>query len=107
MNDHRLTRRAALRLLGAAPLAGAMLSACGKKDQPDSCQDVSGLSEAEKTSRSALQYTDKAPSPDKHCDLCNFWQPAPDPSQCGGCTLVKGPIHPKGYCTAFAPKGAG
>ena len=106
MSDQQLTRRAVLRLFGAAPVAASLLSACGKKDQPDSCQDVSALSESEKTGRSALQYTDKSPQPDKRCDICNFWQPPSDPSQCGGCQLVKGPIHPKGYCTAYAPKAA-
>jgi hypothetical protein len=106
MRDQQLSRRATLRLLVVAPMAASVLSACGKKTEPDSCQDVSALSDAEKTGRSALQYTDKSPQADKHCDICNFWQPASDPAQCGGCQLVKGPIHPKGYCTAFAPKAA-
>lgn len=106
MRDKQLTRRTVLRLFAAAPVAATVLSACGKKDVPDSCTDVSGLSESEKTGRSALQYTDKSPHPDKHCDSCNFWQPPSEPSKCGGCQLVRGPIHPKGYCTAYAPKAA-
>lgn len=106
MRDRELTRRAALKSLTVLPLAAGLLSACGKKTEPDSCNDVSKLSDGEKTSRTALQYTDKAPSADKQCHLCNFWQAPGDPVQCGGCQLVKGPIHPKGYCTAFAPKAA-
>jgi hypothetical protein len=106
MREKQLTRRATLRLLVAAPMAASVLSACGKKTEPDSCQDVSALSDAEKTGRSALQYTDKSPQADKLCSACNFWQPPTDPAQCGGCQLVKGPIHPKGYCTAFAAKVA-
>jgi len=107
MPNEQLTRRATLRLLAAVPVAASVLSACGKKTEPDSCQDVGALSEAEKTGRSALQYTDKSPQGDKRCDNCNFWQPPSDPAQCGGCQLVKGPIHPKGYCTAYAAKAAG
>ena len=104
MANRQLTRRTTLRLLAATPLVAGALAACGKKNEPDSCTDVSALSEAEKTGRSALQYTDKAPQPDKRCEVCNFWQASTDPAKCGGCQLVKGPIHPKGYCTAFAAK---
>ncbi|MET0344126.1 MAG: hypothetical protein ABW252_24135 [Polyangiales bacterium] len=106
MRERELTRRATLLGLSALPFAAGLLSACGKKTAPDSCQDVSKLSDGEKTSRSALQYTDKAPSADRQCSLCSFWQPAPEPTSCGGCQLVKGPIHPNGYCTAFAAKPA-
>jgi len=106
MRETRVTRRAVLRVLAVAPMAATALSACGKKDAPDSCQDVSGLGDAEKTARSALQYTDKAPAADRQCHLCNFYQAASEPSKCGGCTLVKGPIHPQGTCSAFAAKAA-
>jgi hypothetical protein len=84
--------------------AGVALTACSKKTEPDSCSDVSSLSDAEKTARSALQYTDSSPQPDKRCQICNLFQPPSDPAQCGSCQIVKGPIHPKGYCTAFVPK---
>jgi hypothetical protein len=84
--------------------AGAALAACGKKTEPDSCLDVGSLSEPEKMARSALQYSDSSPQPDKRCLLCNLYQPPADPSQCGTCQIVKGPIHPKGYCTAFVAK---
>lgn len=104
MREQRLSRRTTLRLLVVVPVASGVLAACGKKTEPDSCQDVSGLGDAEKMSRNALQYTDKSPQKDKYCSICNFWQAPGDPAQCGGCQLVKGPIHPKGFCTAFAPK---
>lgn len=99
-----LNRRETIRLLVVTPLMAAGLSACGKKSEPDSCSDVSALSEGEKTGRTALQYTDKSPQADKRCDVCTYYQPSSDPAACGGCQLVKGPIHPKGYCTAFAAK---
>lgn len=99
-----LNRRETIRLLVVAPLVGVGLAACGKKSEPDSCTDVSALSDGEKTARSTLQYVDKSPEADKRCELCNFYQASTDPAACGGCQLVKGPIHPKGYCTAFAVK---
>ncbi len=103
MQEKELSRRTALGWLAVAP-AMTMLSACGKKTEPDSCQDVSALSDAEKTGRTALQYSDRSQLADKYCSICNFWRAPSDPAQCGSCQLVKGPIHPKGYCTAFAAK---
>jgi hypothetical protein len=108
MRDDKLSRRYALKVLGGVPLltavASAGLSACGKKTEPDSCNDVGALSEPEKMARSALQYVDKSPHADKRCELCSLYQPAADVAQCGGCQIVKGPIHPKGYCTGFVAK---
>jgi High potential iron-sulfur protein len=108
MRDDKLSRRGALKVLGAAPLLGSVLSvglsACGKKTEPDSCSDVSALSEPEKMARSALQYNDKSPQADQRCELCSLYQPAADTSQCGTCQIVKGPIHPKGHCTGFVAK---
>ena len=106
MRETRVTRRRVLGVLAVAPLAATALAACSKKDAPDSCQDTTGLSDADKGTRTTLQYTDRAPSSDKQCHVCSFYQPAPEPTKCGGCTLVKGPIHPNGYCTAFAPKSS-
>lgn len=107
MRDDKLSRRRLVGALGLLPLLGmgaSVLSACGKKTEPDSCSDLNGLSDAEKSARSALQYTDQSPQPDKRCAGCMLFQPAVEPSQCAGCQIVKGPIHPKGYCTAFVAK---
>jgi hypothetical protein len=104
MRETKLSRRTTLRVLGMVPLMSAGLAACGGKTEPDSCNDVSALSDAEKKARNALQYTDKSPHADKHCKDCNLYLPAADASQCGGCQVVKGPIHPNGYCTAFVKK---
>jgi hypothetical protein len=105
MRETKLSRRTALRVLGMVPLMSAGLAACGgDKSGPESCNDVSALSDAEKAARSALQYVDKSPYPDKKCKLCNLYLPAAEASQCGGCQVVKGPVHPEGYCTAFVKK---
>jgi len=104
MRETKLSRRAALQILGAVPVMSAALAACGKKEGPDSCSDVSALSDAEKTARSALQYVDHSAQPDKHCNNCNLFQAPADPSQCGSCQIVKGSIHPDGYCTGWVKK---
>jgi hypothetical protein len=103
MSESQPTRRATLKMLGTYPVLALGLWACGKSE-PDSCQDVAGLSEAEKMGRSALQYVDRSLQADKHCRDCNLFQAPPEVSQCGSCQVVKGPIHPQGYCTAWVKK---
>lgn len=114
-----------LSALGFAGLGGgALLSACGGGDSGDGgasegtgasdaggqtaslqCNDLSGLTEQEKQSRrqmvQSLQYVEESPNPDQLCSNCNFWQPPSGDDPCGGCTLIKGPIHPDGYCTSW------
>lgn len=103
MRDHRVSRRFVLHVMGAAPAAW-MFAACSKKEESLSCTDVSGLSEAEKTARSALQYTDKGTNASQVCEGCMHYRPGAAAGQCGTCAIVKGPIHPKGYCTAWVAK---
>jgi hypothetical protein len=90
--------------------AGAAKGAGDTKKQAASgdfsCTDVSGLSDADKATRESLKYVDKTPDPAKPCDACALYTQPTGGAQCGGCTVVKGPIHPKGYCTAWAPKPA-
>lgn len=104
MQETKLSRRATLKILGATPVVAAAFSACGGKSEPDRCDDVSALSEAEKVARSALQYTDRSPHADKQCNNCNLFLPSADATKCSGCQIVKGPIHPKGYCTGWVQK---
>lgn len=106
MNENKVSRRVTLKLLTAVPVVSAVLSACGSKSKPDSCNDVSALSASEKAVRDALKYTDKSPDPAKVCTGCLQWEPNADPAQCGGCKVVKGPIHPDGYCSSWAAKPA-
>jgi len=112
-------------LLGAAGIgAGALLSACGggggeqagemeagdsemEASADFSCTDTSGLTEQEIQTRQTLQYVDQSPEEGKLCNNCNFWQPDADiEGPCGGCQIVKGPIHPEGYCTSWVAKQA-
>lgn len=118
------SRRAFLRRMSGMSLAalggGALLTACGggsadtqsQASAPQaaaeadgfSCMDVSGLTEAEVNMRNAVQYVDESPEADKNCLNCQLYTEPAAGSQCGGCTLIKGPIHPEGYCISWAPK---
>ena len=71
-----------------------------------SCTDVTGLSEADVATRTSLAYVDKTPDPAKNCLNCALYTEPVGGAQCGGCTVVKGPIHPQGYCNVWAPKPA-
>jgi hypothetical protein len=100
-----IPRREALRRLALVPLTIAVpggLVACSKKL---SCTDVTGLSPEELTVRNTTAaYVDTAPDMAKTCDACAQWMPAPTANACGGCKIVKGPIHPKGYCKLWVAK---
>lgn len=90
--------------------AGALLSACkggtaGKAAPaaPANGQicDVAKLPRPAQAQRQALKYVDQTPIPAKNCANCKLYKPA---KPCNGCTLVKGPIAPQGYCTAWVAK---
>jgi len=128
-DENAISRRSFLQrmsLLGAVSIGtGSMLSACGggsenaDADGGDmdggetdaaasadfSCTDTSGLTEQELATRENLGYVDESPDPEKLCSNCQFYQPAGE-GECGGCTLIKGPIHPDGYCNSWVAKQA-
>lgn len=113
-----------LALIGGAGAISGFVAACSKKEEtpqvtarkapaksqpaarpqsaPDPCSDVSGLSEADlKMRNETLQYAAQSPDPAKVCDNCKFWGAPTGGQECGTCQLIKGPIHPKGYCTSW------
>ncbi len=71
-----------------------------------SCTDVSGLTESEASMRDALSYVDTSTEEGKTCANCALYTVAADGENCGGCTLLKGPIHPEGYCISWAVQTA-
>ena len=100
-------------LFGAAGIgASTLLAACGGGEKPAdppadpipetptaqafTCTDTSGLTEQELTMRTTLQYVDASPDREKACGLCALYVAAVAGQDCGTCTVVKGPIHPKG-----------
>ncbi len=94
--------------------AAALLSACGKKEggggkkkaeAAAGCTDVSGLTAPEKAMRTTTsKYMDVGPDPAKVCDGCQLYIAAKAGAACGGCSVVKGPIAPKGTCNLWAKK---
>jgi hypothetical protein len=95
-----LGHTAHLAVLGSMPI---LLNACTKAEF--SCKDVSSLGEGDLELRSALEYRDLSPHGEqKSCSSCAFYK-AGKKDACGQCTLVRGPIHPLGYCNSWAAKG--
>lgn len=113
-----------LTLLGTAGVVTPMvLSACGGNGEPDaasgetggdavatgsdfSCTDTSGLTEQEIQMRENSEYVDDSPEEDKRCDNCQLYTEPAAGEQCGGCQVIKGPIHPEGYCNLWVAQQA-
>lgn len=122
MNDG-ITRREALRKslalasasIGASLLMPALFTGCQKSCQsptlpkekneeenlPEVCPEPYELTADDKQARAALRYVDKTPIEGRTCDNCKLYT-LPKPKEvCGGCSILKGPIHPKGYCMSW------
>ena len=93
---------------------GWMLGGCDSKKSAqsnqeniasvDSCDDLSGVSEADIKKREELGYVNESPVPDYQCDNCNLFLPKRADKPCGACMLFKGPVYESGYCTYWAPQ---
>lgn len=68
----------------------------------EGCNDLSGLTEREISIREQLQYVAQSEKAEQVCKNCRFWLPAQPGDNCGGCQLIKGPIHPNGWCASWA-----
>lgn len=86
--------------------APAAPEAPAKATADDPCSDLTGLSEADIKGRDALGYIAKSETEGQVCTNCNFWQEPAEGSPCGGCQLMKGPIHPDGWCKSWFAKKA-
>lgn len=73
-----------------------------KKDAAQlDCTDTTGLSSAEIKVRESLEYVDKTPKPEQDCANCQHWKEPPSDGACGGCVVMPGPVHPKGWCNIW------
>jgi hypothetical protein len=105
----KLDRRTFIQSLAAVFGAGAVLSACGGRDDApatagtDPCDDVSGLTEDQIQTREGFDYVGQTPYPEQRCDNCHLWVEPAANQVCGGCTIIAGPINPAGWCTAWVP----
>lgn len=98
--------RASRRTLLAKTLPALLLlpvTASCRKQREFSCASTEGLSSDEAAARQALGYVDRTPHRQQTCERCRHWVSADD--GCGGCKIMKGPVHPLGYCNAFTPSG--
>lgn len=102
--------KGALGLTTAALLGPLFLNACKKKPMTDApqdrwevtpCSDQDRLTEQDRGIRASLKYEDGSPIRHRTCDNCKLYTQALPKASCGGCRVVPGPIHPKGYCTAW------
>lgn len=98
MSEIAVDRRRLL-LIGGSALALLGASACNRG--PAACTDVSGLTPEEIKTRKTLGYTDKSSDKNETCENCQQWVPPAESGQCGGCKVIKGPVHPNGYCVVF------
>jgi hypothetical protein len=85
---------------------GGYTTGCKRSDQQeaakkDPCNDLSGLTEEEKAIRNELEYVAQTPYPEKVCDNCAVWIKPEAGKECGGCEIMAGPVHPKGYCASW------
>jgi hypothetical protein len=86
-------------LVCSSVLATAALAACKSRD---SCPPAA-LEPEDAKLRETFKYADRSPDPKKLCGGCQQFLPKPE-ADCGACKLLKGPIHPRGSCVAFAAK---
>jgi hypothetical protein len=89
-------------LVFAVVAATSGLALSCSKSPPATCSS-SELTPDDHKLRTTLGYVDRTPDPSKPCMKCSQYLPAPAADQCGGCKLIKGPIHPQGYCNVFTP----
>ncbi|MFP5350231.1 MAG: high-potential iron-sulfur protein [Gammaproteobacteria bacterium] len=73
-----------------------------------SCDDTSGLTPEQIKLRRELKYVDRAPNPAHTCGSCNHIQPAPGSNDpCKRCSVVPGPVHLDGWCSAWVARIGG
>jgi hypothetical protein len=101
-----LSRRTFLVGIPTATVALTVLQGC-KERKVLSCnetQALSPLSETERAARTSSQYVDSSRIAAKNCENCAHYEVPSGPDQCGGCKVVKGPVHPAGYCNLWVEK---
>jgi len=101
------------RASGGAPARSATEGTASNVARPEPtaprCNDLTGLDEQERRSRTNTGYTDRSPHPSRRCDNCRLFVAPTAGEPCGTCEVVAGPISAPGYCRRWAepvPEGA-
>jgi hypothetical protein len=76
--------------------AAVVLAACRVAREDLACDDTGGLTADDLLGRSNVSYVAPSPHREKTCVGCQHYTGSAE--RCGGCTLLKGPIHPRAYC---------
>lgn len=88
---------------GSSPTTGSTRKGNTEAGESVSCDDLSGLSEAQIATRTNNAYVEETPKPEQRCDNCALYTQPDSSAECGGCTVVAGPINPGGWCRIWAP----
>ena len=116
-NSH-VSRRKMLRILKGsaavltcAAIAPSILSGCQKKSTTDhkenlenlpiDCPDTDNLGQEVLAQRKLLNYVDTSSIPTRTCSNCKLYTNPSSSSHCGGCQVLPGPVHPRGYCSSW------
>ena len=103
MNE-RWKRRDVLRLVVIGGASAGLFGCGGGAPSGPVCTDVSALSASDADFRRGQGYVDQSTRPGRTCDVCNFFTAANAPTECGTCTLIRGPISPLGYCNLWVQR---
>lgn len=100
-----------LSLAAASVIGPVLFSSCRKNDDNNvvhareenlAAIDDEALNDQERSIRASLKYVDQTPLSHRTCDNCKLYTlPPKGTNGYGGCKIVPGPIHPKGYCVAW------
>lgn len=93
------------------PSVSFIATACKKKpatvnnnDNLEPCVFDTPLTHEQITTRAHLRYVEQTKIPTRTCDNCKIYiNPQPNKS-CGGCQVLTGPIHPKGWCMSWVAR---
>jgi hypothetical protein len=111
--SRRKMLKATAGVLALGSVVPAILSSC-KKTQTQSletnnkeeqglkaCVPAKELNQEQEAIRKNLRYVDETPVSSRTCDNCRLYTMPQGQDVCGGCQIVPGPIHPKGYCISW------
>jgi hypothetical protein len=84
--------------------SGGNTEANGSAAAGDPCADLTGVTIEERSLREESGYVADTPDSSKRCDNCEYWERPKAGAPCGGCSVISGPIHARGYCDLWEEK---
>lgn len=90
------------------PTGTSTTTAAAPPEKQARCDDTRGLGPDDVRRRKELKYTDRSGNPQQSCGGCMHLQPVPgDASPCKRCSVVPGPVHVDGWCSAWVARVSG